>query len=270
MKAVPTIRHEQFPSSYVPPRHVDVWLPPGHQQDGKTRFPVLYMHDGQNLFDPATSTHHITWGVAEAATRLIAEKVIPPIIIVGIWNCQRYAEYLPQRPFTGGVPAEHRAWLESDPRADRYLRFLVEELKPFIDAHYPTKPGADDTAVMGSSMGGLISLYALCEYPQTFHKAGCVSTHWPAVENVILPYLEKALPPAGTHRLYFDYGTESLDAAYEPMQTAVDHLMQQKGYTPHKDWLTRKFEGATHNEAAWRQRVHIPLTFLFANAAQPG
>ena len=138
----------------------------------------------------------------------------------------------------------------------------MNDVKPFIDATYRTLPGPATTAIMGSSMGGLISLYALCEYPAVFGAAGCVSTHWPIVEAVMLPYLTDHLPVPGSHRLYFDHGTHGLDAQYEPTQRLVDAEMQAAGYERGRDWLSLCFDGADHNETAWSERVHIPLKFL--------
>ena len=263
-------RHANFPSQFVPARHVDVWLPDDYDKQSKTRYSVLYMHDGQNLFDPKTATAGQTWGVAEAVEQLMAAGTIRPTIIVGIFNSQgRWPEYLPQRPLSHPNSAQlierFQGFLPFPVSSDNYLKFLVEELKPFIDQTYRTQPTGDETFIMGSSMGGLISLYALCEYPNVFAGAGCLSTHWPAVEGIILPYLADALPQPGQHKLYFDYGTETLDAWYEPLQKPVDALMQAKGYQPEQDWLTCRFEGAEHNEPAWRARVHLPLTFLLEN-----
>ncbi len=264
-----------FASQFVPPRQVDVWLPPQYEQEPDGRFPTLYMHDGQNLFDPGSAYSGVTWGVAETLTRLIANGDVPPTIVVGIWNAgeRRWPEYLPQRPFATPAGQQQLRHIRTqfrekfgtavaEPESDNYLRFLVYELKPFIDQNYRTKPEREHTFVMGSSMGGLISLYALCEYPAVFAGAGCVSTHWPAVNGVMLPYLQEHLPAAGRHKLYFDYGTEGLDADYEPHQLAIDALLRRHGYTAGQDWLTCKFPGADHNEAAWQQRLHIPLTFL--------
>lgn len=115
---------------------------------------------------------------------------------------------------------------------------------------------------MGSSMGGLISLYAVNEYPDVFGAAACLSTHWPAVEGVVLPYLHDHLPAPGRHRFYFDHGTTTIDVLYSPIQRQVDDLMAAAGYRPGHDWLTRVFPGARHFESDWRARVHVPLTFL--------
>lgn len=264
------IRHASFPSEFVPARHVDVWLPDSYAQQPDAVYSVLYMHDGQNLFDPETATAGETWGVAEALAKLMAAGAVRPTIIVGIFNTPgRWSEYYPERPLT--LP--HSAQLldqfseafTSPISSDNYLRFLVEELKPFIDQTYRTQPARDKTFIMGSSMGGLISLYALCEYPHVFAGAGCLSTHWPAVAGIILPYLAERLPPPGQHKLYFDYGTATLDALYEPLQKPVDALLADKGYAAGQDWLTRRFAGAEHNEPAWRARIDLPLTFLLGN-----
>jgi predicted alpha/beta superfamily hydrolase len=147
-------------------------------------------------------------------------------------------------------------------RSDAYLKFIVEELKPFVDRTYRTRPDRAHTSVMGSSMGGLISAYALCEYPEIFGGAGCVSTHWPTGDGAVIDYLAQHLPKPGTHKLWFDYGTATLDAQYEPYQVRMDMVMQAAGYTPGRDWITRKFEGAEHSEKSWRDRLDLPLKFL--------
>ena len=120
---------------------------------------------------------------------------------------------------------------------------------------------------MGSSMGGLISAYALCEYPHVFGGAGCVSTHFPAGKGAVIDYLAKNLPKPGAHKLWFDYGTETLDALYEPYQRRMDAVMKAAGYTEGRDWITKKFPGAEHSEKSWRARVDQPLTFLLGAPA---
>lgn len=261
-------RYENFLCPGLSPRPVDVWLPPDYET-GDRRYPVLYMHDGACVFIDAECGFGVSWRVGQAMTRLIHEGAIPPAIVVGIWNGgeMRVPEYLPARPF-GYLSEETLRTLAAQfggtPLSDTYLRVLVNTVKPFIDATYRTLPTRETTAIMGSSMGGLISLYALCEFPEVFSAAGCVSTHWPAVEGVMLPYLADHLPTPGTHRLYFDYGTHGLDALYEPTQRLVDAHMQAAGYERGRDWMTLRVEGAEHNETAWSDRVHIPLTFLLA------
>jgi predicted alpha/beta superfamily hydrolase len=273
MPAPPTgqlIHLPAFPSRLVAPRPVDVWLPPEYDQQPNARFPVLYMHDGQNLFDPALAFTGIDWGVDEALQRLVETGLIAPRIVVAIWNVEkRWLEYIPHRPLQTPAGAAYRqAALAKYPGADnqvvseRYLRFLVEELKPFVDRTFRSQPGPAQTAIAGSSMGGLVSLAALCEYPGVFQAAGCLSTHWPALGPAGIEWLAEALPPPGAHRLYFDYGDQGLDAEYEPYQLQADALLEQYGYTKNVDWLTLKFPGAEHNEAAWRARLDQVFQFL--------
>ncbi len=263
------IRYEAFPSEYIPPRPVDIWLPPGYDPAADVRYPVLYMHDGQNLFRAEDSYAYIPWSVDQAVAHLMDAGTLPGVIVVGPWNVghQRWSEYLPQKP---AEQLGMRAFMHDFPDrlpapaySDHYLRFLVDELKPSVDANFRTLTDAQHTCVMGSSMGGLISLYALTEYPHIFGGAGCVSTHWVAGGNRMVDYFAKALPKAGTHRLYFDFGTETADAPYEPFQRRMDDHLQALGYQHDVDWVTYKFEGADHSEAAWRERVHLPLEFLF-------
>jgi enterochelin esterase-like enzyme len=154
--------------------------------------------------------------------------------------------------------------------SDAYLKFVVEELKPYIDSHFSVYTGPENTAVMGSSMGGLISMYAISEYPQVFGAAACISTHWPGiftVDNNPIPqaffdYMRTALPDPATHRMYFDHGTATLDALYPSLQVRADAVMRQRGYTDAR-WRTQVFPGTEHSEQAWAARLDIPLQFLF-------
>jgi predicted alpha/beta superfamily hydrolase len=260
------VRYAAMPSKYVDPRNVDVWLPPGYDKDTARRYPVLYMHDGQNVFDPATSYAGVDWGVDETMTRLIGAGRVREAIVVAVWNTpKRLQEYMPQRPVKDiadfhvpGLPNSSAADIVSD----AYLAFLVTELKPFIDTTFRSLPQRSDTFVMGSSMGGLISQYALSMYPEVFGGAGCVSTHWPAGEGILVDDFAAHLPDPATHRYYFDYGTATLDAKYEPYQRRADEVLRKAGYVESQNWITRKFPGAEHSERAWRLRVEEPLRFL--------
>lgn len=259
-------RHEKFSSKFVDARNVDVWLPASYERNKSKRYPVVYMHDGQMLFDATTTWNHQEWGIDETMTRLISEGTIREALIVGVWNTpKRFAEYMPEKAVSDtevqalkGAPAIRREQIVSD----NYLKFLVYELKPFIDNTYRTLQGRKDTFIMGSSMGGLISAYAMSEYPHIYGGAGCISTHWPAGAGIVIEYLQKHLPDARTHKFYFDYGTETLDANYEPYQRKMDEVMRSAGYKEGKNWVTKKFVGAEHAERAWGQRVDVPLTFL--------
>ncbi len=258
-------KHLAFASRHVAAREVDVWLPPGYD-NAPERYPVVYMHDGQNVFDPKTSYTGVPWAVDHAAERLMHSGKIRGVIIVAIWNtADRMLEYMPQKAAHGLVPtgvAALRPFPATSVKSDAYLAFIVSELKPFIDHTYRTQPGRAHTFIMGSSMGGLISLYAVVEYPDVFGGAACLSTHWPAGDGAVIDYVANHLPPPETHRLYFDCGTRTLDAAYEPYQNRMDAVLRAHGYHAGSNWITRKYPGADHSEASWSQRVDVPLKFL--------
>lgn len=281
-------RIEAFASEFVPARTVDVWLPDGYADDQR-RYAVLYMHDGQMLFDAKVTWNHQEWQVDEVASTLIASGELRPFIVVGVHNGgdARHSEYFPQKPFESLSKAQQEALYALSRNqapmyartidSDDYLRFLVQELKPYVDAHYRVDPSPQATAVMGSSMGGLISMYALLEHPEVFGAAACLSTHWPGiftlednpVPQAFLDYLDAHLPaPAAGRRIYFDHGTGTLDAMYPPLQAKVDALMRAKGYAE-PQWVTRVYPGADHSEQAWAARLATPLRFLWGRPAEP-
>lgn len=258
-------RYEKFPSGFAEARNVDVWLPADYS--AKKKYAVIYMHDGQNLFNPGESFGGVDWGVDETMTGLMKAGKIRDAIVVGIWNTpKRTLEYMPQKAFTANpvvdAASQKGDTISTDSGSDRYLRFIVEELKPFIDQNYKTRADRKNTFVMGSSMGGLMALYAISEYPQIFGGAGCVSTHFPLGKGAMLEYMRRRLALPKNHKIYFDYGTKTLDAEYEPYQLQADAIMREKGYQSGKNWITRKFPGAEHSEKSWRERVRVPLAFL--------
>lgn len=273
-------RFENFKSAYVDARNIDVWLPKGYNTSEK--YAVIYMHDGQMLFDATTTWNKQAWEVDEVAGKLNADGKVKKFIVVGIWNLpnKRHPEYFPQKPYesltaiqkdtvTAQLQKAGRTKEVFKPYSDLYLKFLVTELKPFIDKRFATAGDKDNTFIAGSSMGGLISLYAICEYPKVFGGAACLSTHWPgifAMENNPIPdafyaYMRKHLPDPKTHRIYFDYGDQTLDALYPPLQKKADVVMTEKGFTA-DNWSTQFFPGKNHSEAAWSERLHIPMEFL--------
>lgn len=254
-------RHENFPSRFSEARNVDVWLPSSYSQD--ERYPVLYMHDGQNIVEPISSIGGVSWGIDKAI-----EKLGKDVIVVGLWNHDkiRWREYMPQQAYESAAFLEMRERFVSraggPPISDAYLECLVREVKPFIDSTYSTLPDQKHTFVMGSSMGGLASLYAISCYPDVFYGAACLSTHWLAGDLPLVEEMAGMLPEPAAHKLYFDFGTLGHDALYEPYQARFDEHVRAIGYLADLNWITRKFDGADHNETAWRARVEIPLTFL--------
>lgn len=269
-------RYENFQSQYAKPRHVDVWLPAAYEQNKHKRYAVLYMHDGQMLFDSNTTWNKQEWGVDETLSQLLKAGKIKDCIVVGIWNTDlRASEYLPKKPFNRLPEARKEVFKKerkvTDALSDLYLECLVKEIKPTIDKEYRTKPEAASTFVAGSSMGGLISLYALCEYPSVFGGAACLSTHWLGASledntdfrEAYQSYLLERLPTQKSKKIYFDYGTKTLDAFYEPHQKEIDKMMRQIAF-PSKNWISRKFEGTDHSEKAWRDRLAIPIQFLLS------
>jgi enterochelin esterase-like enzyme len=271
---------EKFKSSFVIARDVDVWLPAGY--DPKKKYAVIYMHDGKALFDSSIIWTHQTWGVDEVLNKLLSEQKIKDCIAVGISNGGeiRHSEYLPQKPFEN-LPKEKQDYLyniisygnqhvfTTKINSDNYLKFIVQELKPFIDAHFSTLKDQQHTFIIGSSMGGLISIYALCEYPQVFGGAACLSTHWTGLftaannplPGAIIGYLRTHLPSPKNHKVYFDYGSKTLDTLYKPFQVQVDTIMHTKGFT-NNNWITKEFVGADHTETSWHKRLDIPILFL--------
>jgi len=273
-------RISMMKSEFISSRNIDVWLPSDY--DKSKKYSVLYMNDGQVLFDPSFSWLNDEWGVDEMMGKLLREKSIENTIVVGIWNSDlgRVGDYFPQKPFESLDQSyvdsirieldkvEYTKDMMKEIHSDNYLKFLVEELKPLIDEKYATIPDKENTFIMGSSYGGLISMYAISEYPDVFKGAACLSTHWigtfndnPAMAQSFIDYFGKNVPDPKSHKLYFDYGTETLDQYYEPYQLKIDSIMQFNGYTK-SNWKTLKFEGKDHSEESWRERLHIPLTFL--------
>ena len=265
-------------SAHVQPRNVTIWLPPGYE-NSQRRYPVIYMHDGQNIFVPGHAYGGEEWGVDEALSRMIASGRTRGAIVVGIWNTNlRGREYLPTK-VAALLPPEQRALVETTHGgpsiADAYLRFIVSELKPRIDAEFRTRPDRDHTSIMGSSMGGLISLYAMGEYPDVFGRAAAVSIHWPLgdpregqgagpapVVAAFATWLQASRLTPRHHRLYIDHGTVNLDGYYRAYSQPMERWLALQGWQSGRGFQSRVFDGADHNERSWRERVEIPLTFL--------
>jgi predicted alpha/beta superfamily hydrolase len=275
------IKHfANFESKLVEPRNIDVWLPDGYST--KEKYAVLYMHDGQMLFDANTTWNKQEWQMDEVAGELIKQNATRKFIVVGISSIAKFrmSDYFPQKPFESlpkktqdsiyAIKAGDNKLFGAKINSDNYLKFIVTELKPFIDKNFSVKTGLTDTFIGGSSMGGLISMYAVCEYPEVFGGAMCMSTHWPGlmdnattnpVPKAFLDYMTANIPDPKVHKFYFDYGDQTLDAQYKPYQTKADKIMEAIGYTD-KNWQTREFKDLDHSETSWAVRLDQPLYFL--------
>ena len=274
---VPTTSHgtlerlPQFKSQFVPARDIAVWLPKDYQTGDSCE--VLYMHDGNMLFDATTTWNRQEWCVDEVMDSLIKAGKIRNCIVVGIYNTDdRLTEYFPAKTVQY-VPEEDRKDAKLDKlTADAYLKFIVEELKPYIDETYQPLTSREHTFMMGSSMGGLISLYALCEYPQVFGGVACLSSH---LSMGHLPdgfdgevwargfrdYVSQRLPEANGSLIYMDHGTKDFDANYGTYQELLDNVIIAKGWDK-QHYTSLVFEGQGHNETAWSSRLDQPLLFL--------
>ena len=252
--------HKDFHSNILNnDRNVIVYLPPGYDTNKSRRYSVFYMHDGQNLFDGATSfIPGQEWRVDETAEQLIKAGKIEPLIIVGIYNAgaERVNEY------TDTQDPKYKA----GGKADLYGRFLVEELKPFIDKTYRTKTDARHTGIGGSSLGGLVSLYLGLKYPSVFTRIAVVSPSVWWADNHIVRFTENQSrkPPL---RIWLDIGTkEGGDAEHQQTVDGARLLkttLIKKGWKESKDLHYMEVEGAEHNEKAWAARVPEILEFLF-------
>jgi enterochelin esterase-like enzyme len=266
------------------PMTVWIWLPPEYDAAKGKRFPVLYMHDGQNLFDKALTAYNQEWGMDEAIPRMARQGDLRSWIVVGVQSPKaRYQALFPQKLYSLLSP-QYRARVEgieiNEPKGplagDDYLKFMVGTVKARVDREFRTLKGPEDTAVMGSSMGGLMAFYAMAEYPRVFGQAAAVSMHIPlagvektedhqkwAAEaaDAFKRYLAMSKMNPGHNRLYIDHGTATLDQAYAPYSNTLIPVLESAGWKG-PSFMFRTYAGAEHNETAWSQRVDIPLAFL--------
>ena len=246
-------KHEKFRSRFLRnQRDLIVYTPPGYDDQPGLRFPVLYLQDGQNLFDGATSfIPGQDWHVGQTADYGIQADVIAPLIIVGIYNTKaRIREYTPTHvPKLGGG------------RADRYAKFVIEEVKPFIDREYHTLSGSQDTGIGGSSLGGLVSLYIGLKHPRFFGKIGALSPSVWWNQNVIYRFARTAVVEPRP-RIWLDIGTRESPRIVPQVEKFRDVLLE-KGWQLERDLHYERVEGAEHNEAAWAARVGPFLQFLY-------
>ncbi len=279
-------RHANITAPGLMPRHVDVWVPPDAPA-GQT-LPLLLMHDGQNLFEPASAYGGVTWSVAETIMAGMAAGTLPPMIVAGVWNtgAQRWGDYVPadlMARLPGPLAARFNQAGGGPSRSAAYLGLLADQVLPMLRQTYPVAPGK--AVIAGSSMGGLASLNALMERPDLFRAAGCLSTHWPvlapqpepqagevpAIQAAIAGWIRDRLGQPAGRRLWLDHGDQGLDQHYAPFQAVADKALLAAGWTFNgsggQDAVSRAFPGTGHNEASWAARLALTFTFLFKGQA---
>jgi predicted alpha/beta superfamily hydrolase len=248
--------HSRFPTSYLStPRDVLVYLPPGYDA-AADRYPVFYLQDGQNLFDPATAFGGQDWRADVTADELISSGAIPPLLLVGVYNTgvRRISEYTPTRD----------AQYHKGGKGDRYARMLARELKPFIDSKYRTKRGAADTGTGGSSLGGLVALEAGLLYPRVFGKVAVMSPSVWWDQRSILEMVRR-FHGGKRPRIWLDTGTEEGDKPQQVVEDArlLRDVLAERGWREGEDLLHREYAGAGHNERAWGARFGDVLNGLW-------
>lgn len=233
------------------PRDVIVWLPPSYDSTAARRYPVLYMHDGQNAFDPRTSFSGYDWQADEVADSLIRSGEMQEIIIVGIANSpDRMLEY------------------RDTPLGRTYAEFVIRELKPMIDSVYRTEADRAHTAVMGSSLGGLISFLFVWWHPEVFSQAACLSSSFLMDHKKVVREVEAAKRLPADVRIYLDCGTAGPEGRLVPVTKQMHRLLKGKGLVDGKTLEVFVDKGAEHNERAWARRLWRPMKFLFPKIAQ--
>ena len=252
-------RHRAFPSKILDNRRdVLVYLPPGYRRFSRKDYPVLYLHDGQNVFDAATAFAGVEWSVDETAERLIRKRLIEPLIIVAIANTgeDRIHEYAPTR---GVIDARAKRKKRSRGLARLYGHFLMDELKPYIDWKYRTKRGREFTGLGGSSLGGLVTLAIGILYPHAFSRLIVMS---PSIwwDDFAIYRLVDSIDQKPPLKIWLDTGTA--EPGWEQARELCKRLIE-KDWRLSDDLAYLEAEGAAHSEVAWAARVEPALRFLF-------
>jgi predicted alpha/beta superfamily hydrolase len=238
--------YKNFPGEGIKPRDIIVWLPPEYDSTLNTNYPVLYMHDGQNIVDPQTSTFQVDWQIDEAADSLIRKELIEPIIIVGIYNTSdRDDEY-------------------SDAKLGiSYMRFIVDSLKPFIDRNYRTQPDRENTANGGGSLGGLIAFILMWDYSDIFSKAICFSPAFKIDQYDFIDNVNSYKGKEKDFKLYINNGDNELDSQLQPGVDEMLKVLQDKGYKPKEDYYFYQGNNSQHSERDWANHIWRALIFMF-------
>lgn len=238
--------HHDISGFGLKPRDLFVWLPPGYHTSNNEHYPVLYMHDGQNMFDFQRAAVHIEWRLDETADSLISHGLIRPLIIVGITN----------------TSDRSREYIDSD-TGRTYMKLVTEVIKPFIDRTYRTLSGPEYTATGGSSAGGLAAFMLVWEHPDVFSRAACLS---PAFKIHHIDYVTNVLAsPDDSHSrlFYIDNGTVDLEALLQPGINEMISALEKRGLRKDRDYFQYTAEGAIHNERDWARRTWRFLRLFF-------
>ena len=258
------------------------WLPPDYTS-GQRTYPVLYMHDGQNLFVRAVSAYNKIWAADQAMLDGVQAGLFEPHIIVGIWShgIDRNRQYLPQWIHQHAPDALRSSFTARAGRtvlSDAYVTWLSGPLKACVDRSFRTRPGPAHTAMVGSSMGGLISCYAMAKQPHIYGRVAALSTHWPVMlpprvddtQALLLDlwdqWLQTYLGAPGGRRLWIDRGTEDLEASYAPYHARITQRLHTLGWTPGTDLESRIYPGTGHDEDYWGARLPEVFRWLLRDS----
>lgn len=275
-----------FASRHLLARDVFVWVPDGPAPSAG--FPALYLQDGQNLFDAGLVPFGTAWEIDRSMSRLADARLITPAIVIGVAStAARFTDYAPTS-ILDRLSDAARVTVESfwggAARSDAYAALVIEDVKPLIDAHFPTCPHADATFLGGSSLGAVAALETLARYPDRVAGAACLSAHFSLlpvtgaetlpdgfavdVTRAVADFADTSLPPAGRHALWIDRSGLGIDRHYEPTHAAIGAALRGLGYIDGVDLAMRCYPGVGHDEDAWRARLDDALTFLFGHAAR--
>lgn len=243
-------------------RTVDFWAPEGGSDH------VLIAHDGQNIFDRKTASFLYTWKLAQTSIRVAQETHKSPPLVIGVFHGStkndpygRSKDLCPEDPFRAGMkPANYPTITADELHGNRYLQMIFDEIVPAIAELTNSKPTPEKTAMIGSSMGGLATLYSAIKHPERFQTALALSPHWTLAGNALVEWMIPKLPHDKQMRVWMSRGTKGLDATYEPFQDRVDNMMEEMGWGS-KRFVTRVYHRTSHNERSWASYVDEPLRF---------
>lgn len=246
-------------------RTVDYWAPE------KTSEHLIVAHDGQNIFDPKTATRGQTWNLAQTANRVFAEHELTPPAIIAVFHATtkenlwgRAQDLAPQQPFQNGLVVaqeKYRAVALADLRSDEYLEQIALTIIPAISNVLKISPEPEKIALLGSSMGGLATLYGVARYPELFRTGFAFSPHWVIGEYALVDALLAQLPSPEHHKIWMSRGTKSLDSLYKPFQDYADQQLKSLGWRDSSKFTSRIFTGDRHSERSWRKQVEPALQF---------